>query len=223
MNKKVKVILCTASIVGIVGISGIFAYLTDSDMASNKFTVGKVEIELQEPKWDSATDADNNGIPDYAENIVPNATIEKDPQVKNVGKNDAYIYLKVTVPAKNVITAQEDGTLENNGQAKVTQLFTYTPSANWKEITSQRKTNTKADSTEVESYTYVYYYNEKVAPQATTTTLFDNVKFANIIGNQLGADENQQIDIEAYAIQSDNLPENTTIEGAYDIYLNQNK
>ena len=112
MNKKAKIFLCTASIVGIVGVSGIFAYLTDTDTASN-----------------------NNGIPDYAENVVPNAIIEKDPQVKNVGKNDAYVFLKVTVPAKNVITAQENGTLENNGQAQATQLFTYTPNAKWTEIT----------------------------------------------------------------------------------------
>ena len=251
MNKKTKIFLCTASIVGIVGVSGIFAYLTDTDTASNKFTVGKVKIELQEPKWDSATDSDDNGIPDYAENVVPNAIIEKDPQVKNVGKNDAYVYLKVTVPAKkiitaqsdgtlanggqatdtqlftytaqNVITAQENGTLENNGQAQATQLFTYTPNAKWTEITSQRKTNTKADSTDVESYTYVYYYNEKVAPQATTSTLFDTVKFANVIEGQVDSDSEQQLNIEAYAIQSDNLPDGTSIEDAYTIFANQNK
>mgnify|MGYP000876252070 FL=1 len=223
MNKKAKIFLCTASIVGIVGVSGIFAYLTDTDTASNKFTVGRVKIELQEPKWDSATDSDNNGIPDYAENVVPNAIIEKDPQVKNVGKNDAYVFLKVTVPAKNVITAQENGTLENNGQAQATQLFTYTPNAKWTEITSQRKTNTKADSTDIESYTYVYYYNEKVAPQATTSTLFDTVKFANVIEGQVDSDLEQQLNIEAYAIQSDNLPDGTSIEDAYTIFANQNK
>ena len=221
MKNKTKTILCTAAIVGVVGVSGIFAYLTDTDTASNKFTVGQVKIDLQEPTWDEADDTDNDGIPDYAEDIVPNATIAKDPQVKNVGKNDAYIYLKVTVPAKSVITAEEDGTRANGGVAQATQLFSYTPNANWTEITSKKATNTN-DAGEVESYTYVYYYNTKVAPEATTTTLFDEVKFANVIEEQIDLSE-QQIDIEAYAIQADNLPADTSIEDAYTIYVNQNK
>ena len=44
MNNKTKKILCTVAIVGVIGVSGIFAYLTDVDTASNKFTVGQVKI-----------------------------------------------------------------------------------------------------------------------------------------------------------------------------------
>lgn len=221
MKKKTKAILCTVAVVGVIGVSGIIAYLTDTDTASNKFTIGQVKIELQEPTWDNANDADKDGIPDYAETIVPNATIAKDPQVKNVGSNDAYIYLKVTVPVKSVITANSDGTLVNDGVAQPTQLFTYTKNTSWQEITSKRTTNTNETTGEVESYTYVYYYNTKVAPNATTATLFDTVTFANVIEGQIDLTEHQ-IDIQAYAIQSDSLPEDTTIESAYDIYMNQN-
>lgn len=221
MKNKTKAILGTAAAVGVIGVSGVIAYLTDTDTASNKFVVGQVKIELQEPNWENADDENGNDIPDYAENIVPNATIQKDPQVKNVGKNDAYIYLKVTVPAKSVITAQADGTLVNEGKPQTTKLFTYTPNANWTEITSQEKTNTNETTGEVESYTYVYYYNEKVAPNDTTSTLFDTVTFANVIEGQIDL-TNHQIDIDAYAIQSDNLPEGTSIEDAYNIYVNQN-
>lgn len=221
MKNKTKAILGTVAVAGVIGISGVIAYLTDTDTASNQFTVGQVKIDLQEPNWDAATDENGNKIPDYAENIVPNATITKDPQVKNVGSNDAYIYLKVTVPAKSVITAGADGTLINEGRPQDTQLFTYTAKANWTEITSQRKTNTN-EAGETESYTYVYYYNEKVAPNATTETLFDTVTFANVIEEQIDL-SNHQIDIDAYAIQSDNLPADTTIESAYSIYVNQNK
>ena len=151
MKKKTKIILCTASIIGVIGVSGILAYLTDTDTASNKFTVGQVKIQLKEPIWEAGTDSDNNGIPDYAENLVPNETIEKDPQVKNVGKNDAYVYLKVTVPAKKIITAQSDGTLANGGQATDTQLFTYTPNEKWKEITTERKSNVNSETSEIEN------------------------------------------------------------------------
>lgn len=216
MNKKAKAILCTASIVGIIGVAGVMAYLTDTDTATNTLTTGEVKIELQEPLWDEAAASTHT-------NIAPNATIVKDPQVKNTGKNNAYIYLKVTVPAKEVITANANGTLANNGEATATQLFTYQLANNskWNEIESARKTNINSTTNKVESYTYVYYYNEAVAPNATTDKLFTEVKYANVIEGQ-NDNATVNIDIEAYAIQSDNLPENTTIPGAYTIYANQN-
>ncbi len=223
MGKKTKAVLCTASIIGVMGVAGVMAYLTDTDTARNQLTVGQVKIDLQEPLWDAATDTNNNDIPDYAENLAPNATVTKDPQVKNTGKNNAYIYLKVTVPAKEVITANENGTLANNGVATATQLFTYELASNskWKEIVSERKTNVNSATNKVESYTYVYYYNEAVAPNATTDKLFTEVKYVNVIEGQ-NDNATANIDIEAYAIQSENLPTGTTIQGAYTIYANQN-
>ena len=223
MNKKAKAILCTASIVGVIGVAGVMAYLTDVDTASNTLTTGQVKIDLQEPLWDTGTDSNNNDIPDYAENIAPNSTITKDPQVKNTGKNNAYIYLKVTVPAKEVITVNDDGTPKNNGTATATQLFTYDLAQNskWVEITAERKTNRNSETNKIESYTYVYYYNEEVAPNATTDKLFTQVKYANVIEGQ-NDNATVNIDIQAYAIQSENLPANTTIEQAYTIYANQN-
>ena len=215
MKNKTKAILCIVAAAGVVGVSGALAYLTDTDTATNKFTIGNVEIELQEPTWDEATDANTNDIPDYAENLVPNASIAKDPQVKNTGLNDAYVYLKVTVPKANIVTAQADGTLVNEGQAQATEVFLFEADAKWKEIISQRIEGTDVN-------TYVYYYDGVLAPNATTETIFDQVTFANVIEGQLES-QNYQIDIEAYAIQADNLPDGTTIEGAYIVYANQNK
>ena len=71
-----------------------------------------------------------------------------------------------------------------------------------------------------EYYEYVYYYNEILNPQSTTQSLFDNIKFVNVVDDQIDTSI-YQIGLEAYAIQTDNLPEGTTIEGAYDIYLAQ--
>lgn len=215
MRSKTKAILCIAAVAGVVGVSGVLAYLTDTDTATNKFTIGKVEIDLQEPTWDAGEDVNNNDIPDYAENLVPGKSIAKDPQVKNTGLNDAYVYLKVTVPTANLVTAQADGTLANEGQAQQTEVFSYEQTENWKEIISQRVTGTDAN-------TYLYYYNGAVAQNATTEPLFNQVTFANVVEGQVELSE-YQIDIEAYAIQADNLPEGTTIEGAYITYVNQNK
>lgn len=224
MSKKTKSILAALSIATVVGVSGILAYLTDKDDATNNFSIGQVKIDLQEDSWDNATDTDDNGIPDFAENIVPNQTINKDPKVKNIGLNDAYVYLKVKVPVATVVTANADGTLKNGGTATKTPLFTYTVATNskWKPIASQTD---ETDSENTGYYTYVYYYNETVAPNATTETLFNTVTYANIASNDpdaAGTITEAQIDVEAYAIQKDQLPANTSIEGAYTIYLNQN-
>ncbi len=224
MKNKTKAILGTISVLAVFGVSGILAYLTDNDSATNKFVVGKVKIELEEPKWDKAEDTNNNNIPDYAENISPNARIQKDPQVTNTGKNSAYVYLKVTVPVKYVISAEQDGTITNNGQ-QATQLFSYTPSSKWTQIESKKQENKKTNERNeeiIDSYTYFYYYNEKLEPGVTTEPLFETVVFANVIEGQIDLAD-LQIDIDAYAIQSDNLPENTNIEEAFNIYLNQNK
>ena len=215
MKNKTKTILCTLAVAGVIGTSGILAYLTDNDQATNKFTVGKVDIELQEPTWDEATDTDGDEVPDFAEEITANQTIAKDPQVENIGKNNAYVYLKVTVPVAEVITAADDGTLLNGGAATATELFTFTPNAKWTEIASEKEETAT-------SVTYVYYYNEVVAPGATTEKLFEEVKFANVIEGQVDDTVMQQIDVNAYAIQSDNLANDETQEAAYQIYLNQN-
>lgn len=220
-NKNVKIIGCMVALIAILSICGIFAYLTDIDTASNKFTVGQVKIELQEPTWAAGADSNNNKIPDYAENIVPNSTIAKDPQIKNVGENSAYVYIKVTVPVESVITAGQDGVLKNSGAKQDTQLFTYSVNSDWKEIVSARETK-ESVAGKIESYTYVYYYNKPLAKDATSQSLFDTVTFANVIEGQVDL-SSHQIDLEAYAIQSDSLPENTSIEGAYALYVNQNK
>ena len=74
---------------------------------------------------------------------------------------------------------------------------------------------------------YTYAYNHILKPGQKTTTLFDTVKFANIIEGQL---DTQQIDmpVRAYAIQSTNTGDDKTtiIEqatAAYQKYVNQNK
>lgn len=221
-GKNIKIIACIISLISILSVTGIFTYLTDADVTYNKFTVGQVRIEIEEPAWENATDSNDNGVPDYAENLIPNKVIKKDPQVVNKCENSAYIYLKVKVPVQTAISANDDGTLKNSGIATDTELFTYSINDNWKEIVSARDIIYN-NFGKAEYNTYVYYYNSPLENKDDRTqSLFDEVKFANLIENQL--DSNMyQIGIEAYAIQAENLPQNITIEGAYGIYLNQTK
>lgn len=88
------------------------AYLTDHDSVTNKFSVGKVDIEGQEPNYTPDPDGKTN-------NILPTQVIKKDPQIKNVGKNDAYVYIDVSIPIAKVITVDAAGNRLNGGVAKI--------------------------------------------------------------------------------------------------------
>ena len=219
-SKTIRTIACIISLVAILSVTGIFTYLTDAESTYDKFTIGQIRIEIEEPTWDNAPDYNENGIPDYAEKLVPNGVIKKDPQIVNVGENSAYVYLKVKVPIQKVITAKEDGILENSGRAKETELFTYSINNKWDEIKSARE-QVKNSNGETEYNSYVYYYKKALEANGDRTqSLFDSVKFANLISNQLNSNI-YQIGLEAYAIQADNLPDGISIEEAYQIYLNQ--
>ena len=204
-NRKMVKGIALAAMVAALAAGGTAAYLTDFESATNSFTVGKVDIELDEPNWK----------PDENTKLVPTQVIRKDPFVKNLGVNDAFVYLEVSVPVRKVITAAQDGT--RNALAR-TELFSYAKNKDWTQL--ERK--------EVgQNMVYTYTYNHILKPGEKTTTLFDTITFANIIEGQL---DTQQLDmpVRAYAIQSTNTGEGKTTvleqaTAAYQKYVNQNK
>lgn len=206
-----KAAVAAMAICAVVAVGGAMAYFTDVDTAKNTIEIGNVHIDLTEPKWDSTPDADSDGIPDTAEKIVPGKTIPKDPTVTNTGKNDAYIYLTVTVPTAEIITANTDGSLKNNGMAEETELFALNNiDSAWK-LMGVETTSGKV--------VYKYGYTKVVKPNEKTTALFDSVTFVNAIEGQGLEDNTYDIDVKASAIQSD---ETGTMEEAYQKFLNQN-
>ncbi|MBE5921505.1 MAG: Camelysin metallo-endopeptidase [Lachnospiraceae bacterium] len=240
MKKKIVKIMATIGVfAALLCVGSIMAYFSDYDDAVNKFTIGEVTIDLTEPSW----------VPENGEELWPNKTVEKDPTVTNTGINNAWIYTQIKIPVKNVITANDDGTLtktdaNGNGVAQMTQLFELNNSetkngvddvdAGWELIETTTETH---DGTAYNVYTYAY---KKVVPgtrdeetQAgrTTTPLFKTVTFANIIEEQIAVGWSEYMDVNAYAIQADGL-ELDSLSGtafssadyakAWVIYSNQN-
>ena len=149
-KKRLIIVAIIAILIAILVGVGIWAYLTDTEEATNKFTIGKVDIELDEGGWNPV-----NG--NY---VTANAEIVKEPKIKNVGKNEAFVYLKVKVPKVKL----------NADDTEKVPLFTYKTNSGWTELKSR----------EEEDYIEkVYYYNEKLAKNSETPTLFDKVKVAN--------------------------------------------
>ena len=205
MKKNTVKIMTLAGILCLASVGGVSAYLTDYEKVSNEFTVGKVDIELKEPEWK----------PEENKKIEPSKVIHKDPQITNTGTNDAFVYMEVSIPMANVEAAAENG--ERLGK-KVQELFYFEAKDSWMQLSVQ---NTESRRT------YTYAYKKILKPQETSETLFDTVKFLNLIEGQLDG-QTLEIPVRAYAIQtsytggsSDNLPEQ--IKAAYEKYVNQNK
>ncbi len=205
MKKKMTIFLAAAAIAGVLAIGGTMAYLTDYDTVNNRFTVGKVEIDLEEPGWK----------PKDNEKLVPTQNIAKDPQITNTGKNDAFVYLEVSVPIRNVITANPDGSRKPKAD---TELFTFTADKEWTQVSKSR-----VGANQV----YAYCYNRVLSPGKNTTPLFQSMTFANVIEGQL-EEEALEVPVRAYAIQTvhtggDKQSVVEQAKEAYKKYIAQNK
>lgn len=93
MTKKRKNVVIAIAMIAVLAIAGISAYFTATDSNTNSFTVGKVDIDQQEPNWPEDSPPTN---------IVPNQEFAKDPLVVNTGNNDAYVFTAVAVPKKKI-------------------------------------------------------------------------------------------------------------------------
>lgn len=202
-NISKKNVIIAAALVAIMAIGSTFAYFIDRDSVTNQFTVGDVEISVEEPNWN----------PDNGQNITPNKEMKKDPQVTNKGANDAYVFVSVSIPKADVKTATDEGELLGTQNQ---DLFTYTVNEGWKLI----KTVNNNDSTE-----YVYAFATEAGemfqlkPGKTTVPVFDKVKFINVVEEQLdGSDLN--IDINTMGIQTVDLGTSNPLE-IYNIIMNQ--
>ncbi len=166
MNKK-KTILAAVVLLLVFVVGGATAYFTDTDTKTNTFTIGNVDITLTEPAWtelDSTKDANDNDIPDAAENMMPGKTVLKDPTINNVStRNPAYVFIKVEIPCSNIIA-----TADPDDEETPVELFTYSVNSGWTELTSAKVACSTAGSTA----THVYYYGN-------STTLTELAKASN--------------------------------------------
>lgn len=100
MKKKLLIGLSVLATFGAIA-GGTYAYLTDVEKDTNVFTVGNVDIDLL------------SAVGDEPIKLMPNNTekTKVDYQIKNIGNEDAYVWLRVKVP-----TALEDtpGAAANN-------------------------------------------------------------------------------------------------------------
>lgn len=201
-------------------ITGALAFLTAKDSATNKFTVGNVKITLTEPKWDAANPSGT------LENIVAGQVIEKDPTINNVGKNSAYVYMLIEIPKvyqTDIVSKDANGN-ETIETVMHHPLFSFKANSGWSLVDSKV-------GTDVDAYDYYLYGHDAPLAPTESSTLFNEVTFANITSDFVNAiTGNNIVDINikatAYGIQSDfynkEAGENASAATAWNLYAKQN-
>ena len=192
-NYKNIIIVIISLIIVLLITGGVYAYLTDTDHATNVFTQGSIKISLTEPNWNPSNGTD----------LRPGNTIAKDPQINNIGKNEAYVYIKVEQPIVELMNGTKS------------PLFSYTTNSGWTLLGD----NSSQSNCPVR--TSVYYYNTALAKNTSTSKLFNNVTVSNFSQTYIEYLDmtNSDMKITGYAIQTRNLPSGTTIQNAYNTYF----
>ena len=214
--KKKKTIIAAAILLFIFVIGGAIAYFTDTDQKTNTFTIGSVDITLTEDGWDALADANDNDIPDAAEDMMPGESVTKDPLINNVStKSPAYVFAKVEVPCTTIVAPATTSE----------ELFTYTVNSGWTELSTAAVACTSGGTA-----THVYYYGTggtlttlaKAAnastPTSTSSSVFSTITLRSTLKGNEGLTGEKQVVVTGYGIQTEGL----TSTAPADVWANFN-
>jgi len=183
MKKKIIAVVAVVLILAIA-VVGTYAYLTDSKSVTNTFTVGKVEITLDEAKVDANGAKDTAATERVVENsykLVPGRILDKDPTVHVIkGSEACWLFVKVD----NQITGIEDSNHTIDAQ-----------------IIDNGWTALGTD------YPGVYYMSQASLVEAAADVdhiVFEKVYIAgSVTGDTLATYAGKTIKVTAYAIQAE--------------------
>lgn len=186
-RKVLLLVLCAALLVSAT-VMGTLAYLTDTDEATNTFTVGNVAITLDETDVDgSKTNPTTEGRDRGNEyKLIPGSTYEKDPVVHiDEGSEDAWIFVKV-----------ENGIVDLEAEGEGT-IAAQMAENGWELVTGE---------------TDVYAY-ERIVAAEESITVFETFTIAGDVDISKAPEET--IKVTAYAIQAENFDNSDAAWAAY--------
>ncbi len=210
-KKSLLIVLCVALLVSVT-IVGTLAYLTDRDTVTNTFTVGDVQIRLDEAKVDTNGEAvdPEERVTANTYHLIPGKTYDKDPTMTvEKGSEAAYVRMRVTInklAALDAIFAPEG--------ADLTEIFLGT-NQNWVYYGE-----TEAN----DAITYEFRYKEIVAKSDADQelpALFTQIRMPGFItGEQLAtlyANEKLTITVVGDAIQAETFDNVDEAWAAFDV------
>ena len=201
--KKLLLAVCCAALLVCVSIGATVAYLTSNDAVKNTFTVGNVQIKLDEAK----TDDKGNGTPVEGAarvkankyHLLPGHSYTKDPTVTVLaGSEESYVRMLVTVTfGKQVDPAKLPAKLDGDFVTGYNDAWKRNGAPDIKDVNG--KTVVK----------YEYRYDGTVAARETDTVLpalFTGIQIPGTwTTDDLAAIGGFDIDIVAQAIQADGV------------------
>lgn len=211
MKKKLLIMSVAMVLVCAFAVGMTIAYLTSTDEVVNTFTVGNVQIKLDEAAAnpDGSLIEDTPRVKANSYKLIPGHTYNKDPMVTVLsGSESSYIKMTVTVTK----SAELDAIFGEDG-ANLLSIFNGYDSANW----TYKGNAENTDNTR----TYEFWYKEAVAApdgDVALDALFDSIIVpGNINNDQLKTIAGMTITVNAYAIQADGFAD---ADAAWEAFAN---
>lgn len=217
MKKIKKIYIALAASALIVCIAAFTtAYLTETDLATNRFTLGDVDIRLKEPNYPHDPD----------ERILSfGQRMQKDPFIVNKGKNDVIVFLKLTVPLETVTLLDENGQKITEPYSTPCEILNFV-SADDNEFTTDTQLSignnwvllseeTRTIGTDSGIKVYVFGYCIRLKQGESTTNLFDTIYLKSFIEQSNITLSARDINVIACGIQADNIGVAEETDGKY--------
>lgn len=217
-KKIVALLLCAVLLVG-ASIAGTVAYLTSQDQVVNTFTVGNVQIYLDEIDYDKSETNPEAGVTgrDKANvyHLLPGHEYDKDPTVTvKANSEECFVRMIMTINKQNELDAAFKAINEvraKNGQdpISIADVLVGSDTAKWVPYSEKEVGNTRV-------YEFRYYQtvtagstNKTLEPLFTDIVMPDEITNAQLATLYVeGAEDNLKIDVVAHAIQADGFEGN---------------
>lgn len=201
--KKVVALLLCAVLLVVGSVTGTMAYLTSKDTVTNTFTVGNVQIALDEA-----------GVNEYGQYVdvsdggVKGTTPQNDPDVNRVKANEYRLLPGKTYPKDPVVHVDANSEdcwvfvkVENGIEAfeKDITIATQIEGNGWTELTSVENVYYKTYQKGQSDKDLKVFANFTIADNANTITGWSDISTSNT-----------KINVTAYAIQKDGLADVNT-------------
>lgn len=189
--KKMLMAVVAIVLIVVISVSATFAYLTADDSVENTFTVGKVEITLDEAK-----------VNEYGEKVKADGTVAEEGDVL-ADRVDANTYK--LIPG---LTYTKDPIVHVDKNSEDCWIFVRIENG----LGDNAKINIGADWTLLAGTGNVYAYKEVVGANANVT-VFTEFTYSEDVKDP-STDEGKKIIVTAYAVQAEGFENNAA--GAWD-------
>ncbi len=194
--RKAILTLCSALLLVSLSVGITVAYLTSEDSVTNSFTVGNVQIKLDEAPVDEKGQATaGNRVKENEYHLLPNHTYDKDPTVTVLAKSEES-YVRVFVTVTDI--ADVDAMFDNHEGMDIEDVIIGLDTTKWVHYGEAKDANN--------ARTFELRYYEAVAESETDTVLtpvFTKIHVPGDVTNtELGNIAEMKIEVKAQAIQA---------------------